>query len=281
MEHAYVLGHAPEEQKRLMHQAHFIGPVTERLFRDAGLKAGDRVLDLGCGVGDVSLLAAAIVGPGGAVIGVDRSPEAIETATLRASHVGFATVRFLQHDLNDAAALTLDAPVDAVVGRFVLMHLAQPAATLRRVLAWLKPGGVVAIQEIDAEAFKTEPHCELWHATLERIQQTFSRAGLDPRFALKLAPMFELAGLPRPQASYVARVERGPASGIYEWVASTTRTLLPMMERYGIAAADEIGIDTLETRLRDEAMARDATLVSPAFVGVCARRLQPMKEMQR
>jgi ubiquinone/menaquinone biosynthesis C-methylase UbiE len=271
MRSAYVLGHAPEEQQRLMCQAQFVDPLTERLFRDAGLTTGDRVLDLGCGVGDVSQLAAEIAGPSGIVFGIDRSPEAIETAARRASQAGFSNIRFIQHDLNDVVSLALDAPVDAVVGRFVLMYLAQPAVTLRRVLSWLRPGGVIAFQEIDADAFRSEPRCELWHATVERIQQTFTRAGVDPRFALKQGHIFEQAGLPAPQMSYAARVERGPASAIYEWVAGTTRTLLPMMERFGIAEADDVGIDTLAERLREEAVTRDATLVSPAFVGVCAR----------
>ena len=264
---AYVLGHAPEEQQRLMLQAQFIRPLTESLFRDAGLTTGNRVLDLGCGVGDVSLLAAEIIGPGGAVIGIDRSPQAIATATRRASVAGFGNVRFIQHDLNDIASLRLDVPVDAVVGRLVLSYLAQPVTALRGVLAWLRPGGLVAFQDIDAAAFKTEPHCELWHTTVERIRQTFVRAGVDPRFALKQRHLFEQAGLPTPQMSYAARVERGSTSMIHEWIAGVTRTLVPTMESFAISTADEIGMDTLAARLHAEAVARDATLVSPAFIG--------------
>ena len=68
----YVLGSTGAEQERLIRQARTLAPCTERLFRDAGVSAGHRVLDVGSGVGDVALLAAAVVGPSGSVLGVDR-----------------------------------------------------------------------------------------------------------------------------------------------------------------------------------------------------------------
>src|SRR6266571_1409689 len=73
----YALGHATGEIERLIEQGRFFGDLTERLFRDAGMRPAMRVLDIGCGMGDVSFLAASLVGPEGAVTGVDRSPEAI------------------------------------------------------------------------------------------------------------------------------------------------------------------------------------------------------------
>jgi ubiquinone/menaquinone biosynthesis C-methylase UbiE len=54
----YVLGNSPREQERLKFQASIVGGWTEQYFRAAGLDRGMRVLDLGCGMGDVSLLAA-------------------------------------------------------------------------------------------------------------------------------------------------------------------------------------------------------------------------------
>jgi len=61
----YLLGTTETEHDRLMRQASLLAPYTARLFRDAGLGAEQRVLDIGSGVGDVALLAAQIVGPGG------------------------------------------------------------------------------------------------------------------------------------------------------------------------------------------------------------------------
>jgi ubiquinone/menaquinone biosynthesis C-methylase UbiE len=69
----YVLGSAPTELQRLIRQSQIISPVTERLLRQTAVKQGMRVLDVGCGAGDVSLLAAEMVGTSGSIIGIDRS----------------------------------------------------------------------------------------------------------------------------------------------------------------------------------------------------------------
>jgi Methyltransferase domain len=90
----YALGYSESKLKRLELQANFFRDLTEDVLRRAGIASGMRVLDIGCGVGDVSLLAAELVGPSGAVLGVDRSAEAIEMAVRRAAAAGQHWVRF-------------------------------------------------------------------------------------------------------------------------------------------------------------------------------------------
>lgn len=106
----------------------------------------------------------------------------------------------------------------------------------------------------------------------DRIVQTFARAGLDHRTGLKLARIFRGAGLPAPQTLQGARVESGPDSPVYAYLAQTTRTLLPLMERTGVATAAEVGLDTLAARLREEILGADATVVPPPLIGAWARK---------
>jgi len=80
----YVFGHSQREIHRLVRQAAIVRPITERLFRDVGIGPGMRVLDLGCGAGNVSMLAAEFVGPTGLVIGIDPSEEVLTIASERA-----------------------------------------------------------------------------------------------------------------------------------------------------------------------------------------------------
>ena len=68
---AYVLGHSERELERLRLQAQLIDPITRQFLIEAGIAPGMRVLDVGCGAGDVALLAADLVGPTGQVVGVD------------------------------------------------------------------------------------------------------------------------------------------------------------------------------------------------------------------
>ncbi|MGW4165275.1 methyltransferase domain-containing protein, partial [Streptomyces sp. NPDC004788] len=77
-ESAYLLGHSPAETDRLVLQARLYDPITEQALRTAGLRSGMRVLDVGCGAGDVTFLAARIVGPTGSVTGVDAAPRALD-----------------------------------------------------------------------------------------------------------------------------------------------------------------------------------------------------------
>jgi ubiquinone/menaquinone biosynthesis C-methylase UbiE len=77
----YILGHSHAEIRRLMLQAAILRPFTERLLRNAEIGPGMRVLDLGCGAGDVSMLAAELVGASGSVVGIDRNPQVIALAS--------------------------------------------------------------------------------------------------------------------------------------------------------------------------------------------------------
>jgi len=69
---SYVLGGTGHELERLIRQARIFNPFTERLFRNAGVARGQRVLDIGSGVGDVAMLVAELVGPTGEVVGFER-----------------------------------------------------------------------------------------------------------------------------------------------------------------------------------------------------------------
>jgi|SRR5580704_3625789 ubiquinone/menaquinone biosynthesis C-methylase UbiE len=95
-ETTYVLGHSRAEIRRLKNQGAMLRPITERLLRNAGIDAGMRVLDLGCGAGDVSMLAAELVGPAGSIVGIDRSQEVIDVAKERARESGLRQNTFVQ-----------------------------------------------------------------------------------------------------------------------------------------------------------------------------------------
>ncbi len=266
----YPLAHTREELERLVAQGRFFGDLTEYVLHRAGLAPGMRVLDVGCGAGDVSFLAAKVVGPQGTVIGVDKAPEAVAFARHRAKQAHLENVHFVTADL---AEFELDGePVDALVGRLVLMYFQDPAAILRRLSTFVKPGGLVAFLELDlmpspVPEVMCHPLCDTYVAAGTRINQTFARAGLDGRTAYRLGQIFESAGLPAPQMLAMERVERGPDSLIYEWIAEVTRTVLPLMERVGVADSEEVEADTLAERIRREAVEKDCTLVTPPLVG--------------
>ena len=88
----YVLCHSDFEIERLKIQAAVLADITRRLIRECGIQPGMRVLDIGCGAGDVSMLLADAVGPSGLVVAIDREARAVETARSRAEVAGYCNI---------------------------------------------------------------------------------------------------------------------------------------------------------------------------------------------
>jgi ubiquinone/menaquinone biosynthesis C-methylase UbiE len=108
----YALGSTDAEHQRLIRQATWLAAYTERLFREAGIRPGQRVLDLGSGVGDVALIAAGLVGPSGEVVGIERDPRSIARAGARMAEAGLRNVSFTQ---SDAAQIPGDRSFSCIV----------------------------------------------------------------------------------------------------------------------------------------------------------------------
>ena len=266
----YILGHTDVERRRLRDQATFMEQLTTRFLLDAGLRPGMRVLDVGSGFGDVSLLAASLVRPGGCVVGIERDADAVTQATRRADQLGVDDVSFVAGDLREVA---VEGQFDAVIGRFVLMYIADPVVALTAVARHVRPGGVVAFQEWHPDdSFLAEPPVELWTATGDVLVETFRAAGTNVRLGLGLRAAYLDAGLPAPEL----RVERLAGGGSdylgYSFLAGLIRSIVPMIEHYGVSTADQVDVATLEDRLRADVVAADATVAFPAIVSAWARR---------
>lgn len=260
----YALGHDEAEQRRLDLQGAFLRPHTERLFRDAGLAPGLRVLDVGCGTGDVSVLLADLVGPAGEVVGVDRSALVLATARRRVAERGLRHVRFVEGDL---AAIAFRERFDAIVGRFVLMHLPDPAGTLRNLTGALRPGGIVAFQcAVHPTAPLSTPAHPLFDRTVGWIREGLAKGGAKPDMGLRLPAVFRDAGLPAPELRLDGVLCQSADPAFMAWRVGTIRSLLPTIERFGIATPGEIGIATLAERLVAE-QAEIGGVLCPILLG--------------
>jgi len=255
----YVLGRSETESQRLIKQASFLRPSTERVFQKAGITTGMRVLDLGCGVGDVSFLAAELVGPTGSVVGIDLDPGVLAVGRRRAAESGLTRVTFEECAVDSFQATK---PFDAVVGRFVLMYQADPVATLTHAASLLRIGGLLVVQEPDfGVGVTTCPPVALWQRVTDWIAETFRRGGVHHDIGGKLYHLFRRARLPGPSMLEHVSVGGGAAMRAFcENSAEIVRSLLPRMEQFGIATADLVQVDTLADRLERDTCAAECQM---------------------
>lgn len=264
----YPLGHSAQELERLTTQARTLAAHTNLLFRRAGLAPGQRVLDIGCGAGDVSFIATQLVGETGQVVGVDRSRAAIETARERARFGGHKNVEFFVGDVTEPQ---VPGKFDAIVGRIVLMYLPDPAAALARLRSLLRLQGLIVMQEGDLTSIGSEPECPLVTQLREWFLKAFAASGVATQMGSRLCTVMHRAGF-APEGSWVSQPSHvGPHLSQLDWFADLAKVMLPMLEAQGIASAAEVDVPTLAARLQVEARARDAIVFAPRLVGVWAR----------
>jgi SAM-dependent methyltransferase len=264
---AYVLGHREQELARLDAQARRIEPATRLLLRASGIAAGARVLDLGTGLGHVAQLVGELIGPNGSIVGLDQSADVLEEARRRARND--ARITFTQGDVTSWR----DAePFDAIVGRLVLFHVADPVAVVRHHLAGLRPGGRFIAIDFDIGSARTEPAVPLLHEAVRWISAAFAAAGAAPNIGARLGVILEDAGLTEVttfgvQGYIPPRSPEGPSL-----VAAVVRSLEDAIVAHGIATREQIGIETLESRFADALARANAVVLPPTVAGAWGRR---------
>jgi SAM-dependent methyltransferase len=266
---AYALGHSDRELDRLAVQARLIDPITRRFFRDAGIVPGMRVLDVGSGAGDVTFLAANLVGDAGEVVGVDRASAALVTARGRADALSLRHVSFRE---GDPANMTFEKPFDAVVGRYVLMFQHDPTSMLRKLAAHVRPGGVVVFHEPDWDSARSFPLVPTYDRCCRWIVETLRMSGADPRMGIKLHATFVAAGLPAPTMRLESVIAGGADSSDHvHFKTDLARTLAPEMARLGVATAREVDAQTLTKRVLDEIIGSASVIVGRSEIGAWTR----------
>lgn len=257
----YAMGRSSSERERLSYQDRVYGPHSEHFLRCAGLAEGMRVLDVGCGTGTTSRLIARLVGTRGHVLGIDEDAAALEAAREAAAGAGLRNVQFSVSAIED---LALDQPVDALFGRLILMHLDDPAAALKHLAAFVRPGGIVSFQEPNLSRARSVPEVPLWTQMMGWTMAGLTHAGRLVDAGDRLPVIFRSAGLPTPALAAVS-VAGDADSPAPDFVLRAVRSLAPLTVASGAAKAGDIeglGLESVIAQARE----RQAMLYIPELV---------------
>lgn len=265
----YALGAGEHEIERLDRQSASLDAATRLLLRASGLASGMRVLDLGCGLGHVAAIAADLVGPEGRVVGIDNARKLLDVAASRAHHR--PQLRFEEGNVLDWRDPDCE-PFDAIVGRLILFHVADPVAVIRHHAAALRERGLWVALDFDLGACRTEPPTRLFTEAMSWVNGAFMRAGACPTIGSRLSLLLAGAGLTQPQGFGVQSYHgpddpRGPAL-----LGAVVRSLEPRIVDAGLATPEQIDIDSLERRVAAELRKANAVVMLPTLAGAWGRR---------
>lgn len=241
---------------------------TTRLLIDAGIGPGMRVLDVGCGVGDVAFLLSGLVGAQGEVVGIDHDAAALATARGRVGDGQLAAPTFVQSGLLDVPASL--GTFDAIVGRRVLMYQPDTVAAATALARLLRPGGIMVFQEHDTtmvpaslDGFALHRQAQGW------LRDMIAREGADLHIGFHLHGILSKAGLAveNVRAECIVQTPDNPYA-----LAYIVRACLPRIITLGVATAEEVDIDTLQQRLDEERTQSAGIYIGDVMFGAWARK---------
>jgi SAM-dependent methyltransferase len=161
-------------------------PASRRLIEATGIAANWRCLEVGAGAGSIATWMAEVVGVGGQVIAVDVNTRFVKNIKRPNLEVLAADIRYLTLE---------NAWFDLVHARCVLIHISDYQAALSKMLALLKPGGWLVLEEPDFSASRAitgeETACQSMNRVNRAIQRLFSDRGMDYAFGVKLPAILQ------------------------------------------------------------------------------------------
>jgi ubiquinone/menaquinone biosynthesis C-methylase UbiE len=230
----YVIRGGQPGYDRLLLLARERLPDTQALLKRAGVSAGMRCADIGCGGGAVTLEIAGMVAPGGRVVGIDSDEVTLGLARQAAAERGIDNAGFR---VGDAGEWDEPGGYDLVYSRFLLQHLAEPVSVLRRMWAALADGGVLIVEDADFDGWCCDPPNEGFAVFLDTYRRVLAGRGGDHAIGRKLRRYFLDAGIPVPQVDLVQPVQEGEAKTL-AW--STLEATAGAIVADGLATPDEL-----------------------------------------
>jgi SAM-dependent methyltransferase len=238
---SYPLEQRSGEIERLLVQSQAMAPDTAAMLARFGPMAGWTCLDIGCGPGGITDLLSARVGPGGSVIGLDKSAEFLAYARRNAP----ANVEFR---LGDAYGSDLPAGTfDLVHMRFVASTAGNPEKLLAEAARLARRGGIVALQEPDGSTLNCYPPNPSWERLKAALLGVFKGVGADLELARKLYFLVRQSGLREVQYRTALLAVRS-SDPMVDYLPSTVESLRSTILKLGLLSENELAAALADCR---------------------------------
>lgn len=246
----YVLGTAEPELQRLGRQHAIWREDTLSAWDRAGFRAGQRLLDLGCGPGCAALDLAARVGPSGTVLAIDNAPNYLQHLEQQASARNLTQIRTLQLDLGQAqppeaiGSAIGTAQWDGAWCRWLAMFLPDPEALVALAAQALRPGGRLVLHEyVQWDTFALHPEGSGLQRFVQCCIRHWQANGGDPHVARRLPKLLEARGLQLVSARSLMACEpsEGPKA---QWLQDFLSSYPQQLAAAGVwSPADQLALE--------------------------------------
>jgi ubiquinone/menaquinone biosynthesis C-methylase UbiE len=229
----YILGHDAAERQRLEMQAARLEPATRQALEAVGVASGWNCLDVACGTGAVMRMLGPIVGSSGSVHGIDLDDANGSGAVASLNAAGPAVFSFQKLDVTSEGD-PQGAPFDLVFTRLLICHMVDPAGVVARLWRWVKPGGVLLIQDYDMGIMHAMPESIAHAQAFDLIRNSFTASGKDARAGASMPHYFLKAGAGFPDGTLISGFI-SPMSAAMPAIVAVLTSLTPALEKLGLA----------------------------------------------
>ena len=265
----YVLGTHDAEIGRLHLQHGIWRELVHDCWTRAGISAGQRIIDIGCGPGFASVDLADCVGSRGEVIGIERSERFIEYAKTLCQSRELKNVTFQHADVMLDELAIQDA--DAVWCRWLAIFVSAPALLVQKMASMVKPGGKLIFHEyVHYETYQSIPHSAHLEQFVQHVMTSWREFGGEPNVARALPDHLAAAGcriLDTRPISFSAQ----PHQPVWQWPASFIDINLQRMLELG--QVDATWAETLRADFAALQNNPNALLITPMVLEIIAEKL--------
>jgi SAM-dependent methyltransferase len=249
----YVLGSSDTERQRLVRQAKIFAAEASWLLDQAGIKPGWRVVDVGCGPVGIMDQLCDRVGPVGETVGVDNEARMIAMARSVAAELHLTNLALVEAEATDTGLE--QASFDFAHARLLLVNVPAPERVVAELAALVRPGGVVALQELDWGSWVCQPPHPAWDRLRDALRDFRARRGLDVYMGRRLPGLLRGAGLAEVRFQTVCPAYIDGVGDNHKLLVTFARLHGAELVADGLVSADELAslIAELEAHLADPA----------------------------